>query len=404
MSAICRAWRGRVLGTIVLTCVLLVSGAQCWSVSADGLYPDNERFGVNVLGSAAPYDLGSINVHWYMGWTILASPPCPGGAEHYQTLRVRDDPDDDYWPPQWSRVQGVARANRGASWLIGNEPDHVGQDSCTPDEYAERYLQCWAAIKGADPSAQVGAGGISQASPLRIRYLDMVLDAMASMTTTAPSELIDFWHIHEQILCETCEWGAGAPPGLEHLQSTLGCSYGTDDAASIDVLKGHIRGWVDTQGTCLQPGQQAEGMRQFMKRRGYQNTPLVLSEYGVLQPSGCGYVGSSLEEGDAAVKRFMWDSFDFMLGVGTDPGVDTALGMPDDESRLVQRWAWYSANARMSEPDCSWLNSANGSLFDWQAPSVVTEFGVHYKEYTDLLRRTYVLLLPSVVTPDDASS
>ena len=381
-----------------------MSFTSALSVLADGLYPDSERIGVNVLGSAAPYDLGSLNVRWFMAWTYKPSPPRPSGAEYYQTIRLRDDPEDDYWPPEWSRVEAAARANPGASWLIGNEPDHFGQDSCTPEEYAQRYVQCWRSIKAADPTAHVGAGGVAQATPLRIRYLDLMIDAMAAVTSTTPIELIDFWHIHEQILCETCPWGAGAPPGLEHLQDSIGCSYGSGDAANVDVYKGHIRGWLDTHGTCQQRGQQIEGMRQFMKRQGFQNAPLVISEYGVLQPSGCGYVGDTVEEGNAAVEEFMWDSFDFNLGVGAESGVDKALGMPDDGFRLVQRWAWYSANARMSEPDCSLLNSANGSLFSWQDPSVVTDFGMHFKAYTDRLRPKYVVALPWVVSPDGCCS
>ena len=377
----------RILGLAVLLLALLPMGAP---VGAEGIYPDRKRFGVNNLGDPSPYDYGYMNVHWYMDWYHRVSPTRPGGAEFFQSLRVQGGV---YWPPNWVGVATVAAANPGSSWLIGNEPDHQGQDDCTPEEYASRYIEAWEHIKGADPTAQLGAGGVVQASPLRLLYLDLVLDAMESMTTTAPTDLIDFWHMHEQILCETCPWGAGHPPGLGDQQYLMGCAYGSEDAADPEVYKGHIRGWV--QGTpgepglnkCVAaPGQQMEGMRGFMKRNGFQNTPLVVSEFGVLQPSDCGYVGDTYEQGNEIVKQFMWETFDFNVGVGSDPGVDPLLGMPDDDDRLVQRWAWYSANARMSAPDCSYLNSANGSLFHWLDPSVVTQFGDHFKLYTDAFR------------------
>ena len=357
---------------------------------AERVFPDIERFGVNVIGSASPYDFGRMNVHWYMNWQYSASPPHPGGAEYYQSLRVLQG---EYWPPDWGSVIAAAEGAPGSSWFIGNEPDHQGQDNCTPAQYASRYLEAWEHIKGADHTAKLGAGGIVQASPIRLMYLDLVLDAMETMTTTAPTELIDFWHIHEQILCETCPWGASHPPGLGAQQYLMGCAYKSSDAADPEVYKGHIRGWVEgTPGEpglnrCpAAPGQHMEGMRHFMKRNGFRNTPLVISEYGVLQPSDCSYVGNTYEQGNELVKQFMWETFDFNLGVGDDPGTDPALGMWDDENRLVQRWAWYSANQRMSAPDCSFLNSANGSLFHWKYPSIVTQFGDHFMLYTDALK------------------
>jgi hypothetical protein len=222
-----------------------------------------------------------------------------------------------------------------------------------------------------------------------------MLDAMDTMTTTPLTELIDFWHIHEQVLCETCPWGAGVPPGLDDQRDLIGCDYGEHDTlteydhADAEIYKAHIRGWVE--GEEGKPGlsrcnaatpEQTVGMRGFMKRRGFRDKPLVLSEYGILQPSGCGYLGVDVEHGNQLVKDFMTVTFDFNLGIGDDPGIDPDLGLPSDGNRLVQRWAWYSANSRMSSPDCSHLQIGNGSLLVWNRPTEPTEFGRHWQAYT----------------------
>ena len=71
----------------------------------------------------------------------------------------------------------IASAHPGALWLIGNEPDVKWQDNTLPAEYARLYHKAYTAIKAADPQAQVAIGGVTQPSPLRLRYLDAVLTA-----------------------------------------------------------------------------------------------------------------------------------------------------------------------------------------------------------------------------------
>jgi hypothetical protein len=93
--------------------------------------------------------------------------------------------------------------------------------------------------------------------------------------------------------------------------------------------------------------------RQWMRDRGYRDTPLIISEHGTLLPyydPGTLYYDSGGDPFDEARARdFMYDTFDFLL-TASDPN----LGYAADENRLVQRWLWYSLD------DVSY----GGALFD----------------------------------------
>lgn len=374
--------------TLVLLLVGVALGAAPVATEAEGpallaptlLTPsDRSRFGVNSLGSPAAYDLGQLNIGWYMNWGHSASPVLPSGVAYAQTVRIREDltnPSNDYWPPDWNELAAICAAQPGALWLIGNEPDHRGQDNCLATEYADRYYQCYTFIKANDATARVAPAGLVQATPLRLHWLNDVLTAyQASYGTALPA---DAWQIHAQILCETCGWGATYPPGLQAYQMTEGRYYSSQDAASVPIFIELVTDF-----------------RTWMKDNGYRNTPLILSEYGVLQPSGCGYLaGGDVAAGDKMVRDFMTGTFDFFLGT-----TSSTIGYPADGNRLVQQWAWYSLNARMSEPDCSYLNSANGSLYEWDDPTQLTQFGQLFKAYTDNLLASQQVTLVGQTTP-----
>lgn len=68
--------------------------------------------------------------------------------------------------------------------------------------------------------------------------------------------------------------------------------------------------------------------------RGERNTPLIISEYGILVPEDYGF---SVE----GVRGFMYDTFDCFL---TAP--DEASGYPPDGNQLVERWARPSLGDR----------------------------------------------------------
>jgi hypothetical protein len=213
--------------------------------------------------------------------------------------------------PDEETLAAMARANPGSLWLIGNEPDVKWQDNLDAVTYARLYHEAYNAIKDADSTAQVAIGGVAQPTPLRMRYLDAVL---ASYEEQFGAEMpVDVWNVHAFILREERgSWGVDIPPGLpdEH-----GMLYEIDDGDNMEIFR-----------------QQIVDFRRWMSERGYQNRPLIISEYGILMPVDYGFPPER-------VMAFLEASFDFFLSA-TDP----ALGYPEDSYLLVQGWCWYSLN------------------------------------------------------------
>ena len=324
---------------------------------------DNRRFGVNAIGSIADYDVSSLPIGWYSNWTTAVAPPRPGGIEFVHTVRLRDDAESasaDHWPPDWDAIDDAIAANPAASlWLVGNEPDVESQDNCTPQQYAARYHEVYNFIKARDPLARISAAGIVQPTPLRLEWLDMVLEAYeAAYGRPLP---VDVWNVHVQILPERRGgWGCEIPPGIP---DDVGEDHQVNDNARVRLFREKILLF-----------------RTWMRDRGYRERPLVISEYGVLMPSGYGYLGGTNKAlGDQMVKDFMSGTFDYCLAT-TDPH----MGYAPDGNRLVQRWAWYSLNAPMFDPSQGYCDDCyNGSLFEpgRAFPGVLTQFGEHFREY-----------------------
>jgi hypothetical protein len=93
---------------------------------------------------------------------------------------------------------------------------------------------------------------------------------------------------------------------------------------------------------------QIVAMRQWMAARGYRNTPLIISEYGILYPQQRGF-------DYYRVSNFLRASFDYLL-TASDP----ALGYPADDNHLVQAWNWFSLDeTHFAGGGLTW-----GALFD----------------------------------------
>jgi hypothetical protein len=266
------------------------------------------RWGIGVVaGSIADYNVEPLRLGWYLDWGAQLTPPRPGGAVYAQMVRCKDSMLD---PPR-EALAAIAQANPGSLWLIGNEPDVKWQDNIGAATYARLYHEAYTTIKAADPTAQIAIGGITQPTPLRLRYLDAVLTAYQDQFGTAAP--MDVWHIHNFILREERGgWGVDIPPGFP---DETGMLYEIDDNDDIDIFR-----------------QQILGFRQWMLDRGYRNYPLVISEYGIPMPEDYGFPPER-------VIGFLENTFGFFL-----TATDGELGYPEDGNRLVQLWCWYSLN------------------------------------------------------------
>jgi hypothetical protein len=127
-----------------------------------------------------------------------------------------------------------------------------------------------------------------------------------------------------------------------------------------------------------------------MKQQGFQDKPLIISEYGVLLPStyigyGPGYGDEAF--GDHVLKVFMRETFDFLVNAK-----DPDLGYPADDNRLVQQWMWYSLNDQPYDIDTG--VGYNGSLFSHLDHTQMTQFGAFFREYMHELMGYPRIMLP----------
>lgn len=269
-------------------------------------YRNRPRWGVGVAkGPISRYHITDLRLGWYLDWRARMNPPRPEGVEYVQMVRLRGGA----LQPDVETIAAIARANPGSLWLIGNEPDVKWQDNVEPVVYARLYHEAYTAIKGADPTAQVAIGGVSQPTPLRRRYLDAVLAAYREQFGAEMP--VDVWNVHNFLLREERgSWGVDIPPGLSDDRGML---YEIEDSGNLEAFR-----------------QQVWDFRRWMAARGYGGWPLIVSEYGIPMPEDYGFP-------QERVVAFLRGTFAFFL-----TAADPALGDPADGYRLVQRWCWYS--------------------------------------------------------------
>ncbi|MBC7234017.1 MAG: hypothetical protein H5T68_12340 [Chloroflexi bacterium] len=312
------------------------------------------RFGVDMneyLGQITDYDVAALHIGWYSDWRSRLNPARPGGIEYAQLLWVFYGSG-----PSLESLGPEVDANPGSLWMIGNEPECTygpGGGNNTPEQYADVYHQLYHFIKSRDPTAQIAIGGVVQPTPLRLKWLDLLLDYYQA-TYDEPMP-VDVWNIHNVILQELQgDWGCGIPRGLTETQGRL---YGIADNDNIEIFKQHI---VD--------------FRTWMRDRGQRDKPLIISEYGVVMPAEYGFPPER-------VNAYMNATFDYLLTARDDN-----LGYPADENRLVQRWLWFSLNEQPFHHETGM--GFNGALFDYRYPrypGVMTPMGLNFQRYTDAL-------------------
>ncbi len=306
-------------------------------------YP-NCRFGVG--GDVNGYDVTALNVGWHMDWSAQISPARPNGSEYVQMVLLEPALEGYSFAPDTATIQTILGANPGSIWLIGNEPDSPLLNNLLPEMYAQAYHHLYHLIKQDDPSARIGVGSIVQPTPLRFQYLNRFVEYYQQNYGEPPPA--DLWSVHSYILREIDAsdpeaypngpyevWGAYIPPGMT---ATRGILYTYSDMFSTAIFQQRL---ID--------------FRTWMRDRGYRDTPLVITEYGELFPYPPYITPPPYQDEHGVyitedrVAAYMTRTFDVLLNLS-----DAAVGYPEDDNRLVQRWLWYS----VSDP------SFGGLLFD----------------------------------------
>ncbi len=359
------------------------AGREPSPFTADFYATPNQRVGVGLIpgviitvdgeirrAAITDYDVGPLHIGWYCNWNTAEDPPRPDGMRFVQLVRIRPS----LYPTNTQEITAAVAANPGSLWIIGNEPEaRYNQGNRTPATYAEIYHDLYMCIKGTpdvpglDPTAWIAIGGVIQPTPLRLQWLDMVLEAYVSRY--GDEMPVDVWNTHVQILQEKAAtvsdplpWGAAIPAGLDAPEGRLYTLLDNGDPAVFRQLVTEFRQW--------------------MKDRGFQDKPLIISEYGVIMPSSYIVEGGDPARGDRKVTEFMLETFDWLLTTH-----DADLGYPADGDRLVQQWMWFSLNSHY-----------NGALFNNVDPKVITPFGRAFRGYMwKLLGLMRTISLPVVV-------
>lgn len=295
-----------------------------------------ERFGVaGAIDRVAQAQAAGLPFTVYLDWHINAAPTEPAGVVYWQMVRLNEGGVVE----SWDTLAATVAARPGNVWVVGNEPDVIWQDNITAPRYAELYHEVYTFIKERDPSALIAVAGVSQSTPLRRAYLDLVLDSYAARFGAAMP--VDIWTVHAFTLREEAgSWGVDIPPGLNASQGIL---YGIEDHDNLDHFQQNL---ID--------------FRLWMAGRGYQDRPLAVTEFGILLPNDYGFPPEMVAD-------YLWATFDFLLTARH------TAGYPADDNRLVQWWFWYSLE---DAPDYY----PTGDLYDSDTDSL-TLLGQAYRDF-----------------------
>jgi len=284
------------------------------------------------------YEVAQLGAGWHISCQRGEDPVPDAGMECAQLVGVTGGVVSQ---SDIASLREIAAGNPGRLWLVGNEPDVIWQFNATPERYAHLYHDVYEAIKTADPTSQVAIGGISQVTPLRLRYLGEVLAAYAS--AYGQSMPVDVWNIHLAILREEREtWGVDIPPGMP---DDTGILYEIEDNGDVEILKGQV-----------------VAFRRWMADQGLRDKPLIVTEFSILMPPEYGFPFER-------VRAFMIAAFEFLM-----TATDGDVGYQPDGNRLVQQWAWYSvadsaySTGNLFDPDTGQI-TALGEAFAAYAAS-----------------------------------
>ncbi|MGB1251835.1 MAG: LysM peptidoglycan-binding domain-containing protein [Candidatus Promineifilaceae bacterium] len=298
-----------------------------------------ERFGVAGAAShAAAARKAGLDFGSFISWNINdVTHVLPNVQTELHVIRLTQAGTVD----TQAQILAAVQANKGETWIVGNEMDVIWQDNVTPERYATLYHNLYQAIKKQDPTANVAIGAIATPTPLRQAYLDLVLAAY--QTQYGVSMPIDVWTIHTYILREERNsWGAEIPPGMPSINE--GMLYEIDDHGDVQEMTRLIGDF-----------------RQWMANKGYQDVPLLITEMGILMPADFGFPPE-------VVSQYMHTLLSYLLNTKS-----AQTGYPQDGNRLVQQWFWFSISDEQF---------AVSNLYDLES-GTVTAIG---KVYTGYLR------------------
>ncbi len=256
--------------------------------------------------------------------------------------------------------QKIASYKDGDIIWVGNEIGY--DDKRDPTTYATQYKSWYDCIKSVNPNIKV-APGANPGYP-RFTYRDYT---------------VSDWEIN------TDPSGRWSPTKLINYIEYI--SYAMNDYVSIYGEQMPIDAFVIHLYPCNHNGdchnmsfveEELRNFRTFMKSVGGSTKPLIIDEMATLDNS----------EFDDEQKSSMSNLYNLLLNLK-----DADIGNPNDNNRLVQRWAWFYGPDDCSPPDyteCTWSWTSYFKCCKiedqwWTANCSVfretTEIGEYHKEY-----------------------
>lgn len=353
-----RKIKSALTGAVVGTSVFLVPAVQA--------QPQNWRFGVGVatqnmvdgqvttnLNNFVGYRPGDqpwnpLGLGWYFNWNWTHGIVCDSAGANcieYMPLVGGWGPGVH---PTLAQIQTQintypGRYPDGTTWLIGNEI--IWDDQRTPLQYAQDYHAYYYGLKAINPTFKVANGSV----------ITSVYYNRTGFTGT-PLELLDA------------------------IRAAYQATY--NEPWPVDVWNIHPYVWIKPtlQQELDDFRNQLSTFRDWMAGIGEQGKPLIITEYGLLDYHPQDWMIT-----------YMRSSFEILLSKGH------ANGMPGDEGRWVQRWAWFVNNNHVWSAGgaVQWTHCAlyNGDTFD------IRPLGQAYASYPKLDDNC-----PNTSNPDQADT
>ncbi len=348
------------------------------------------RYGVASFKSTDNPYIDQLDAGWVVDFSTNLSRSVPSGVEYVPIIRLGQQTDpqtgarlDDYFlrqPASFSALGALVDANPGKLWMVGNEVDRVyWQDDIMPQVYAKAYHDIYEFIKQRDPSAQIAISALVEVTPGRLQYLDIVWDTYLDLYGVPIP--VDVWNMHVYILPEIKDNGQasnaavalGTDPALAKLESIK-----TDGSGYYDCALDNVYCYAEHDDMTIF-AEQVTAMRQWMKDKGLQNKPLILSEFSLLYsydggPDGACFLMDEYGKcfNPTRVNQFMTSAFDYL-----ESAADPNLGYPADNNRLVQQWLWFAVHNFDNPETPNKLVEYDGS----GNPTGFTSMGNNFKNY-----------------------
>ncbi len=324
------------------------------TILANPKYSMNERFGIGLEQHISKYILGrnidsitwqDLGVGWYFDWD--------NKGKSYENLDYMglvggwnkgapESPSD----PRCTRLTSNTNSYKNnMMWTVGNE---IGwDDGRTPDDYANDFIKWKSCLKSINPTFQVGSGA-----------------------------LVSLWHNNDSI--NRKETGINCVPlddtrsGKSFFTSYINKIKLTSPESIPDFIVYH--GYTYCNGAKFTKNELADSittMRSLMKNLGLENKDLVIKEWGFHLIHN-----KTFEERQS----YLIDTVNYLLDA-----TDNITGNPDDDFKLVQKFAWFvSADIPSNEQfefcgnrTCKWDRST--ALFD-TFTNELTPLGDAYKQ------------------------